>query len=118
MSQTYKKYSKEIINGRNRVIYTRSGSKAKYIKHKGDYIKLSEYKKMSGGTGNSNEISFVNMAKSIRTLASRAFGRNYRNTRISPTSDKVTEIGNKHVNNNLLSDDISNNKRKYSYYVQ
>lgn len=49
MSQEYKKHSNEIINGRNRVIYTRSGSKAKYIKNKGNFMRLSEYKKMSGG---------------------------------------------------------------------
>ena len=49
MPQTYKKHSKEIVHGKNRVIYTRSGSRAKYIKHKGNYVRLSEYKKMSGG---------------------------------------------------------------------
>lgn len=45
MASAFEPCEKAIVNGRNRIIYRKQGSLTKYIKSKGTYVKVSDYKK-------------------------------------------------------------------------
>ena len=50
--KTFTKFKTIIVNGRNRILYKTYGTSALYIKHKGDMIRYSEYKKLRLRGGN------------------------------------------------------------------
>ncbi len=47
----YQKDCYEIINGRKRIIYKKTKSNVKYIKYKGNMVKLSDFKRYNKKTG-------------------------------------------------------------------
>ena len=48
---TYNKHSTKVVNGKKRIIYTKTGTNKQYIKNKGKFMSLSTYKKKKKGGG-------------------------------------------------------------------